>query len=78
MLYMIFYVSIYSLVYFFAIDKVYGVMQMGVILSIPILMTYNGRRGRSKRANAFMKWLFYIYYPLHLAVIGLIQFLNVG
>lgn len=25
------------------------------------------------RINKFMKWLFYIYYPLHLAILGSVQ-----
>lgn len=73
MLWMLFYVAIYSTVYFFALDKVYGILQMAVILAIPILMTYNGQRGKNKAINQLMKWAFYIYYPLHLLVIGFIQ-----
>ena len=73
MLWMVFYVAIYSAVYFFALDRVYGLIQMAVVLAIPIIGTYNGRRGRSARVNKVFKWLFYIYYPLHLFVIGLIR-----
>ena len=72
---MIFYVAMYSVVYFFALDKVYGIVQMSVVLAIPVLMMYNGQRGKSQRINQVMKWLFYIYYPLHLWVIGVAQFL---
>ncbi|MEE0264753.1 MAG: TraX family protein [Acutalibacteraceae bacterium] len=75
MLWMIFYVAIYSTVYFFAIDKIYGLIQMAVILAIPVIMLYNGQRGKNKKVNSIMKWLFYIYYPLHLFIIGLIQFM---
>lgn len=74
MLWMIFYVAIYSAVYFFAIDKVYGLLQMAVVLAIPVIMMYNGQRGKNQRVNAMMKWLFYVYYPLHLFVIGWIQY----
>lgn len=74
MQWMVFYVALYSAVYFFAIDKIYGLMQMAVVLAIPILRMYNGQRGNSRWANGIVKWLFYIYYPLHLAVIGWIQF----
>lgn len=74
MLWMIFYVAIYSAVYFFAIDKIYGLLQMTVVLAIPILLMYNGQRGKNKKLNSIMKWLFYIYYPLHLLVIGWIQY----
>ena len=76
MLWMIFYVTIYSVVYFFALDKLYGIIQMGVILSIPVIMMYNGQRGLSPKINKFMKWLFYIYYPLHLFIIGYIQYIS--
>lgn len=70
MVWMIFYVSIYAVVYCFAIDKIYGLLQMAVILAIPIIMMYNGQRGRSRKINNIMKWLFYIYYPLHLFILG--------
>ena len=69
---LVFYVAIYAAVYFFAIDRVYGLLQMGVVLALPVIRLYNGRRGRSQSVNRVMKWLFYIYYPLHLFVIGLI------
>ena len=73
MRWMVFYVAMYSIVYFFALDKLYGIIQMAVVLAIPVIRMYNGQRGHSKRINKAMKWLFYIYYPLHLFVIGLIQ-----
>lgn len=75
MRWMVFYVAIYSAVYFFALDKLYGLMQMAVVLAIPILMMYNGQRGRNRRVNKIMKWAFYIYYPLHLTIIGAIQYI---
>ena len=75
MLWMIFYVALYSIVYFFALDKLYGIIQMAVVLSIPILMMYNGQRGKNQRINNIMKWTFYIYYPLHLLAIGCIQYM---
>lgn len=70
---LIIYVAIYAAVYCFAIDWVYGLVQMGVVLAIPFIKLYNGERGKSPRINKFMKWLFYIYYPLHLAILGTIQ-----
>jgi hypothetical protein len=75
MLWMVFYVAIYATVYFFALDPVYGILQMGVVSAIPVLATYNGERGKSPRVNRWMKWTFYIYYPLHLLIIGLIRIL---
>lgn len=64
-----FWTAIYALVYFFAIDKFYGVLQMGTVLSVLFLSRYNGERGKWKG----MKWLFYLYYPAHLVVIGIIR-----
>ena len=68
---MVFYVAIYAVVYFFAIDKVYGLIQLCVVLAIPILKVYNGERGASPTINKIMKWGFYIYYPLHLFILGI-------
>ena len=72
-LWMFFYIAIYSIVYFFALDKLYGVIQMAVVLAVPVIMTYNGQRGKDARINKFMKWAFYVYYPVHLALIGIVQ-----
>ncbi len=47
---------------------------MFTFLSIPLLFQYNGERGKWKG----MKWLFYIYYPAHLVVIGIIRILLNG
>lgn len=44
-----------------------GMHQWFALLSLPILALYNGKRGRLR-----MKYLFYFYYPLHLAAIWLI------
>lgn len=76
MLWMTFYVAIYSIVYFFAISKIYGIIQMAVVLAIPIIMMYNGQRGHNQKINKIMKWIFYIYYPLHLFIIGFIQYVS--
>lgn len=74
MSWMLFYVAIYATVYFFAIDRIYGLLQMAVVLAIPIIMMYNGKRGNNQRVNNIMKWLFYLYYPLHLFLIGWLQY----
>lgn len=76
MLWMLFYVAIFAMVYSFAIHKAYGVLQMAVVLAIPILMLYNGQRGKNVAVNCTMKWLFYLYYPAHLLVIGLLQYMQ--
>ena len=70
MLWMTLYVAIYGAVYFFALDPLYGLLQLAVVLAIPVIRMYNGQRGSSPKANKIMKWAFYLYYPLHLLVIG--------
>lgn len=69
MLGMVGWAAVYAAVFFFFIDRVYGILQLGVVLTIPLLRCYNGQRGSWKG----MKWLFYAYYPLHLIVCGLIR-----
>ena len=72
MRWMIIYTAMYAVVYIFTIDAFYGILQMAVILAVPILKLYNGQRGKNKVVNRVMKWLFYVYYPLHLLILGLI------
>lgn len=74
---MLIYVAFYAAVYFLFVDRVYGLLQMAVALSIPLLKQYNGQRGKLKG----MKWFFYIYYPLHLVLCGILRIMlngNVG
>ena len=66
---MLVWVVIYAAVYFIFMDKIYAVIQMFTLLSLLVLKNYNGERGKWKG----MKWFFYIYYPAHLFVIGLIR-----
>ena len=63
---MMFWTSIYAIVSFLFVNKVYGIIQLFVIISYPLLKLYNGEKGKIK----WMKWFFYIYYPLHLIIIG--------
>lgn len=64
----------YAAVYFFFIDKLYAFIQLFTCLSIPLLKLYNGQRGQWKG----MGKLFYIYYPLHLFLCGLLRVLLWG
>ena len=48
----------------------YGGLQIYSFLAIPLLWTYNG-----KRENILPKYFFYIFYPLHLAVIFTVKYL---
>ena len=43
--------------------------QLGVLLALPLLALYNGERGGGKNA----KWVFYVFYPLHLLILGLLK-----
>jgi len=38
---------------------------LGCILMVPLLFHYNGKKGKS------MKYFFYMYYPLHIVVLGI-------
>ena len=77
MTWMMIWVAVYAAVYFLFINKVYAVIQLFAALAIPLLKSYNGERGSWKG----MKWLFYIYYPAHLIICGIIRLLlhgNIG
>lgn len=65
---------VYAAVYFVFIDKLYAVIQLGTVLTIPLLRLYNGERGNWKP----MGKLFYFYYPAHLVVCGVIRVLLWG
>jgi len=43
---------------------------LGILMVIPLLKAYNGQKGFS---NKWIKYGFYIYYPLHLSIIILLQ-----
>lgn len=45
---------------------------IGCGADIPLLLAYNGKRGRS------LKWFFYAYYPLHIAILGIAKLALVG
>ena len=74
MLWMMLWTFAYAAVYFLFIDKLYAFIQLFTCLSIPLLKLYNGQRGQWKG----MGKLFYIYYPLHLFLCGLLRVLLWG
>lgn len=43
-----------------------------LILAIPFILSYNGERGLN---NKFAKYLFYVFYPLHLWGLAILQFI---
>lgn len=58
----------YAAVYFFCIDRLYGIVQLFTCLAIPLLAQYNGTRGNAKWMGKF----FYFYYPAHMVLCGMI------
>ena len=67
-------VLVYALVSYFFVSKTYAFIMVGVLLVYPVLKLYNGERGNAK----WMKWFFYIYYPLHLIVLGILRLFIYG
>lgn len=66
-------VLLFAITYFIFWDGVYGIIQLFTCLSIPLLYLYNGERGKLN-----LKYLFYIYYPLHLVILGVINLIRIS
>ncbi|MDE6834499.1 MAG: conjugal transfer protein TraX [Ruminococcus sp.] len=43
--------------------------RLGILLPIPLLLLYNGEKGGGK----YTKWVFYVFYPAHLLLLGVIH-----
>jgi len=54
----------------FIIAQSYGGNQMWSLLAVPLLLLYNGKRGKLD-----LKTFFYVFYPLHLAILWGLQYL---
>lgn len=67
-------VVIYEIAKFNESRNYYQFMHFGIFLAIPLLMMYNGQRGKQK----WLKWFFYWYYPFHLVLLGIIKALLIG
>ena len=50
-----------------AVSPLFSLYRLGIFLSIPLLLCYNGNKGRGGKV---MKWMFYAYYPAHLLIIA--------
>lgn len=74
MIWMMIWSATYAAVYFIFLDKIYGVIQLFTCLTIPLLRLYNGERGKWKG----MGKLFYVYYPAHLFIMGILRVLLWG
>ena len=71
MQWMMVWTAVYAAVYFFFLDRAYGLVQLFTCLSIPLLRLYNGQRGSWKP----MGKVFYLYYPAHLFLCGILRML---
>ncbi len=67
-------IASYVLVYFFAIDKLYAIIQFTTLNSLFFIKRYNGQRGENKWIGKF----FYYYYPLHMIAMGIARLLLYG
>lgn len=56
---------------FTAVLRTCGAMIGPVGSAFCILFVYNGRR--AKRGRVFSQWFFYLFYPLHLLILGLVR-----
>ncbi|MDR1619901.1 MAG: conjugal transfer protein TraX [Clostridiales bacterium] len=63
--------AVYGVICGFLFTPVYGLIHLGIIIPIMLLTFYNGARGTV--GGKAMKWLFYIYYPAHLLILGIIK-----
>ena len=64
----------YGLVSFLFVSKTYALELIGVLMVYPVLYFYNGQRGKAK----WMRWFFYVYYPAHLIILGILRILIYG
>ncbi|MDD7641695.1 MAG: TraX family protein [bacterium] len=64
----------YGLVSFLFVSKTYALELVGVLMVYPVLYFYNGERGKAK----WMKWFFYLYYPTHLILLGILRVMIYG
>ncbi len=68
MLWLMAIITLYAVAFYIFKNPTYGMVHMASWFSVPLLSIYNGRRGK-------LRWLgkiFYLYYPAHLALIGLV------
>ncbi len=65
--------TVYGVICGFLFAPVYGFIHIGILIPIMLLTLYNGSRGMS--GSKALKWLFYIYYPAHLLVLGVMKVL---
>ena len=47
--------------------------QFGVLLALVPLYFYNGKRSKDGKNRQLGKWFFYVFYPLHMLVLGILR-----
>lgn len=67
----IFSVRLFANPFHLAFSLEFELYTLGVFLVPSFFLLYNGKSGTK---NAFNKWFFYIFYPGHLLILGLIRF----
>ncbi len=72
MLWLMAMITLYAAAFFIFKNPAYGMVHMACWFSVPLLSLYNGSRGRLRWLGKF----FYLYYPAHLALIGLFTHLS--
>ncbi len=68
MLWLMAFTTMYAIAFFCIHSQIYGMVHMACWLTVPLLYHYNGERGKIKWLGKFFYW----YYPVHMAVIGII------
>ncbi len=71
---MSFWIFIYAVISYLFVSKTYGLITIATLLAYPLLNVYNGEKGKLK----WMKWFFYLYYPLHLVIVGILRIVIYG
>ena len=71
---MMLWVLLYAAISFFFVNKTYGIVSLFAFLVYPLMKQYNGERGKAD----WLKWFFYIYYPAHLVIIGILRITMYG
>lgn len=74
MISMMAWLTLYALISYLFVSKTYGLIAMTAILVYPLLKNYNGKHGKAN----WLKWFFYLYYPLHLIIIGALRLYMYG
>lgn len=59
----------YSVAFFIFNNPTYGIVHMACWFTVPLLSLYDGQRGKYRWLGSF----FYVYYPAHMFLIGLIS-----